>query len=182
MEFGYLNNKSQRGFVNTTTIVAVVTVIVLGGILASKIAVRKVEKEPVYCTQDLKQCPDGSYIGRIPPNCEFAACPGEIIGRSGIFGKVLVATQCPGPARSEMEEECVDQPYKGTFIVMTQDRERQVASFQSDSKGEFRVSVPPGEYIITSSDSQPSIFCRAYAQVEPDKFTEVKVRCDTGVR
>ena len=27
---------------------------------------------------DTKQCPDGSYIGRVAPNCEFAPCPGEI--------------------------------------------------------------------------------------------------------
>lgn len=33
--------------------------------------------EPVACTMDAKVCPDGSYVGRIGPNCEFAACPGE---------------------------------------------------------------------------------------------------------
>lgn len=31
----------------------------------------------VACTQDAKQCPDGSYVGRSGPNCEFTACPGE---------------------------------------------------------------------------------------------------------
>lgn len=30
----------------------------------------------VYCTQETKQCPDGSYVGRTGPNCEFAPCPG----------------------------------------------------------------------------------------------------------
>ncbi len=29
------------------------------------------------CTQDAKVCPDGSYVGRSGPNCEFAPCPGE---------------------------------------------------------------------------------------------------------
>ncbi len=29
----------------------------------------------VACTQEAKQCPDGSYVGRTGPNCEFAACP-----------------------------------------------------------------------------------------------------------
>jgi hypothetical protein len=33
--------------------------------------------EAVACTKDAKMCPDGSYVGRIPPNCEFAPCPGE---------------------------------------------------------------------------------------------------------
>ncbi|QQR83391.1 hypothetical protein IPJ72_06390 [Candidatus Peregrinibacteria bacterium] len=31
--------------------------------------------EPVMCTMDAKQCPDGSFVGRQGPNCEFAACP-----------------------------------------------------------------------------------------------------------
>lgn len=31
----------------------------------------------VACTQDAKQCSDGSYVSRSGPNCEFAPCPGE---------------------------------------------------------------------------------------------------------
>lgn len=27
------------------------------------------------CTMDAKMCPDGSYVGRTGPNCEFAMCP-----------------------------------------------------------------------------------------------------------
>ena len=27
------------------------------------------------CTTEAKQCPDGSYVTRQGPNCEFAACP-----------------------------------------------------------------------------------------------------------
>jgi hypothetical protein len=30
--------------------------------------------EPVFCTADAMQCPDGSYVGRTSPNCEFV-CP-----------------------------------------------------------------------------------------------------------
>lgn len=29
----------------------------------------------VVCTQDAKLCPDGSYVGRSGPKCEFAPCP-----------------------------------------------------------------------------------------------------------
>lgn len=29
----------------------------------------------VMCTQEAKQCPDGSYVGRVPPSCNFAPCP-----------------------------------------------------------------------------------------------------------
>ncbi len=35
------------------------------------------ETDGVACTQEAKLCPDGSYVGRVGPNCEFKTCPGE---------------------------------------------------------------------------------------------------------
>jgi len=32
---------------------------------------------PVACTKEAKLCPDGSAVGRVAPDCEFAPCPGE---------------------------------------------------------------------------------------------------------
>ena len=29
----------------------------------------------VFCTQDVIKCPDGSYVGRTLPDCNFAPCP-----------------------------------------------------------------------------------------------------------
>ena len=29
----------------------------------------------VACTMEAKLCPDGSAVGRVGPNCEFATCP-----------------------------------------------------------------------------------------------------------
>ena len=33
------------------------------------------EPEQVFCTMEAKMCPDGSYVGRSGPKCEFAECP-----------------------------------------------------------------------------------------------------------
>lgn len=33
--------------------------------------------EPKACTMEAKLCPDGSYVSRTGPNCEFTKCPGE---------------------------------------------------------------------------------------------------------
>ena len=33
------------------------------------------QPEQIACTQDAKLCPDGSYVGRTGPNCEFSQCP-----------------------------------------------------------------------------------------------------------
>ena len=35
------------------------------------------ENEPAYCTEEARLCPDGSYVGRSGPKCEFAPCPKE---------------------------------------------------------------------------------------------------------
>ncbi len=48
--------------------------------------------EGVACTQEAKLCPDGSYVGRTGPNCEFAACPGATStpGTTGTGGAPVV--------------------------------------------------------------------------------------------
>ena len=33
------------------------------------------EPERIACTMEAKMCPDGSYVGRQGPDCDFAACP-----------------------------------------------------------------------------------------------------------
>ncbi len=35
------------------------------------------KSQSVACTMEAKLCPDGSYVGRSGPKCEFALCPGE---------------------------------------------------------------------------------------------------------
>lgn len=35
----------------------------------------EVEEELSACTLDAMMCPDGSYVGRSGPNCEFEECP-----------------------------------------------------------------------------------------------------------
>ncbi len=36
------------------------------------------DNQEFACTMEVKQCPDGSYVGRTGPACEFAVCPGEV--------------------------------------------------------------------------------------------------------
>ena len=39
------------------------------------------KKSPkIVCTQEAKLCSDGSYVGRVGPNCEFAPCPSSTNG------------------------------------------------------------------------------------------------------
>lgn len=36
-----------------------------------------INDEEIFCTMDAMVCPDGTSVGRIPPNCEFAPCPSK---------------------------------------------------------------------------------------------------------
>jgi len=44
----------------------------------TKVGVKKttvVKKEAVICPMDAKMCEDGSFVGRVGPDCDFATCP-----------------------------------------------------------------------------------------------------------
>lgn len=45
------------------------------GIFSVTDSLEVADGEQVMCTMEAKMCPDGSYVGRQGPNCEFAACP-----------------------------------------------------------------------------------------------------------
>lgn len=62
---------TRDGFL-TIAIIAIV-VIAIGGI--GYYVLQKSEERQVVCTADVKECPDGSYVGRGGPNCEFKPCP-----------------------------------------------------------------------------------------------------------
>lgn len=85
----------QKGFIN---IVLIILVIILAGTVGYLTLIKKSTPllpipisptptlpvpnpkpnptpSPIACTQEAKQCPDGSYVGRTGKNCEFAKCP-----------------------------------------------------------------------------------------------------------
>lgn len=39
------------------------------------VSLRGTEVQTIMCTADAKVCPDGSFVGRIGPNCDWAPCP-----------------------------------------------------------------------------------------------------------
>lgn len=44
----------------------------------------------VACTMDAMECPDGSFVGRTGPNCEFAACPSSKIETPSVSNTPIV--------------------------------------------------------------------------------------------
>lgn len=46
------------------------------------------EPEPVFCTADAMLCPDGSYVGRSAPGCQFR-CPTPVENSKEIFSGII---------------------------------------------------------------------------------------------
>ena len=67
--------------------------------------------EPVFCAQDVQECPDGSFVARQPPSCEFAVCPqgGEAPAGEVAEGAEPVAPDWAqtAPGETETAESCV---------------------------------------------------------------------------
>lgn len=80
-----------------TTLIVLIVLVLIGGI-AFAMTRNTPNSEAVICTMDAKLCPDGSYVGRVGPNCEFALCPGaststdEMATTTGIINSVTNAS------------------------------------------------------------------------------------------
>ena len=71
--------------VNMRMLVAVVALFLLVGaavFIWQKYPNLNSEPGAVACTMEAKICPDGSYVGRTGPNCEFATCPASESSRA----------------------------------------------------------------------------------------------------
>lgn len=55
--------------------IGAIVVIGLGGFFYRNVMEREPTPNPVACTMDVKTCPDGSFVGRTGPRCEFTPCP-----------------------------------------------------------------------------------------------------------
>lgn len=66
-------------------IVLIVILVGIGLYLAFIYKTKPSQPDVVYCTQDAKMCPDGSYVGRTGPKCEFAPCPEISVDKDWLY-------------------------------------------------------------------------------------------------
>lgn len=104
--FGATNSKNKL-----ILVMILLILLVGGGIIFVKYHLQK--SDSVACTMEAKMCPDGSYVGRTGPNCEFSACPnsgtqtadgditlgvgqtGKVGGLSVTFNSFVQDSRCP---------------------------------------------------------------------------------------
>ena len=100
---------------------------------------------------------------------------------SGIKGTVVLTGNCPGPQR--VAESCPPRPYEGKLAIRNASDQQVVTTTKTDSKGEFKVAVPPGKYVITQSpETRYPLIHSPEVVVEKNKFTPVQIQGDLGMR
>ncbi len=136
------------------------------------------------CTEEAKQCPDGSYVGRTGPNCEFAQCPSATSnGETGtLSGKVSVGpicpvervgVPCPVPPEAYTSREVI--VYSETTIVAR-------SHFNSD--GTYRFELPAGQNFVAIPQSGigGSKELPKTITITAGKTTTLDFSIDTGIR
>lgn len=106
----------------------------------------------VVCPQDAKICSDGSGVGRIPPFCEFAPCPGQPAGCD------VDVKQCPdGSYVSRLPPSCEFAP------CSVPSSDTQLAVALCSRAQEYSRSVSSGGATVNTCRSGTSLLYR-YAE------------------
>lgn len=141
--------------------------------------VRTVNPEPVQipegvvCSQEARLCPDGTYVGRTGPLCEFAPCAGETSGSGhgvidesiGIAGLRITALEVLEDSRCPQGVQCIQA---GTVRVRT-----QVASATSVSVVELELNTPQRVLgkTVTLMTVEPAVYQNRYIPQNQYLFT-----------
>src|SRR2546423_8265478 len=75
-------------------------------------------------------------------------------GTSGIEGTILVSPSRPGPIRKD-EGPSVAPVGNAQFVVKAGDA--TIQTFTTDGEGRFRVTLPPGHYVVMREGAPPRI-------------------------
>ena len=87
------------------------------------------------CTQDAKQCPDGSYVSRTGSNCEFAECPASMAISSSKIVQGSVDIVEGKVIKKDGVIEITDNQGKMTRVVVKGSTDFDIVTILSPSRG-----------------------------------------------
>jgi Carboxypeptidase regulatory-like domain len=97
---------------------------------------------------------------------------------SGIEGRVIIRPVRPVERRGVVNQ----RPYQAKITVL--DRAgSELAAVESDAEGRFRLSLPPGSYVLRPDS--PGVYPRAAQQtvvVQRNQMTQIEIVYDSGMR
>ena len=110
---------------------------------------------------------------------------GALLGRntapsvtgSGIHGTVKFGGCLEGRRR------CAWRPQRACQLVFKEGLRRAVARFCTESDGKYRISLPPGKYVIGMDEKVGAgLLQPVRLDVRPDRFTSQDLHYDNGMR
>lgn len=168
---------------NTKKIYLLITILIFAAVIGGIFYFKYKPAQLIACTQEAKLCPDGSAVGRVGPNCEFAKCP-DVSVMSTIKGKVNVGpicpverpdVPCPVPPEAYTSREVILYAADGTTIIKRM-------NFAPD--GTYHFEVPAGTYALNiprqgigGSGDLPKTLT-----VKSGETLEFNFSIDTGIR
>jgi len=165
----------------------------------NKISPINISPSPVACTMEAKQCPDGSYVSRTGPKCEFSPCPSSQAPQgkptsesptkpqeSGkeqgtLAGKISIGPLCP-------VEPCptnsVANPYLGKELIL-KSQTGTSTSIKVNEDGSFSGKAEPGTYSLSLNECN-YLGCNQVLpktiKIEPNLTTQEYINIDMGIR
>ncbi|MBI2405498.1 hypothetical protein HYV21_00380 [Candidatus Microgenomates bacterium] len=106
MHKGHASLRKQNGFAPILAIILLAVAVVGGYFLYQQ----QIKPNQTACTQEAKICPDGSAVGRVGPNCEFAECPTPQTPQPSPNKSPTVCIQVITPAKNQQTGECKEFP------------------------------------------------------------------------
>ena len=97
---------------------------------------------------------------------------------SGIEGVILVSPSHGGPIREDVPSTA---PVPMTKFAVKKENET-VASFTTDAQGRFRISLPPGHYVVVKEDAGRIGRWRFEVDVVAGEIKKVQWTADSGMR
>jgi hypothetical protein len=105
-------------------------------------------------------------------------------GQSGVYGKIVLGPT--RPVNSEGDTTDAYTPFQSAGVVKRATGNKEVARYTSDVNGEFRISLPPGKYVIeplpVNKKKWPRPDSPCVVAVEANHSLEIKIQYDTGIR
>lgn len=101
---------------------------------------------------------------------------------NGIVGRILLGSHCSANVEAGA---CFDDSFETRIHIFSLEdgRRKLVRSVETDNNGNFSVNIAPGLYLVRPVGGNPFPACyEKEINVSKNKFKEVVLNCDTGIR
>lgn len=169
---------------NFPLVLILLAVLLIGVISTFHVFKNKKDSSNLSGIKSFEECVKAGYpaMESYPRQCKTADGKyfvEDVQSNSGIYGQVILGPTCPV---QRIGEECT-KPYQGAVIIKNYDQSQEVTSFTTNSKGEFRVSLPSGSYYLLVGGGRSLPFLKATSvAVKANQYTKIELNIDTGIR